>query len=365
MIKTVWEQVLAEPISNNLQTAGSAMELSGARALVLTGNPAWADTIGPLLRHEGMAPEFASSFQLFDQMKATIGKFDLIIMDVASGHWPNMELCRQIRKQHSLLQLPILIITGRKYPTSPVDAFAAGGNDTLLAPFDEAELRARVRQLLLIKSSASAFIRMEMAYLHTRIKPHFLFNTLNSIASLSEEDPVVMRMLLNRLGAFLYKSFREDNLEPLIPIHQELSLVETYLDIEKIRFGHRLRTQVVVDEEASHALIPPLSVQSLAENAVRHGLTARKQGGMLQVSVTAEEGKCRISVQDDGVGTAKAAAAWHKHGSNRGGSLSNIDRRLKQIYGTGLTIHSDPESGTRISFTIPLAGGYDHESHSD
>lgn len=365
MRKTVWDDVLAEPMTSNFQTAASDMELSGARALVLTGNPAWADTIGPLLRQEGMAYNFVTSSHLFDRMKASIGKFDLIIMDIASGQWPDTELCRQIRKQHSLFQLPILIITGRKHPASSVDALAAGGNDTLLVPFDEAELRARVRQLLVLKSSAFEYVRMEMAFLQARIKPHFLFNTLNSIASLSEENTIVMRLLLNRFGAFLCKTFQEENLEQLIPIHQELSLVEAYLDIEKIRFSDRLHTQLHIDEDVSNVLIPPLTIQSLVENAVRHGLMARKQGGTLQVSVQADGVMCRVSVQDDGIGIAKAAANWHKQRNNRGGSLPNIDRKLKQIFGTGLTIDSDSESGTRISFTIPLAGGYDLESNTD
>ena len=112
-------------------------------------------------------------------------------------------------------------------------------------------------------------------------------------------------------------------------------------------------------------LIPPLTIQSLAENAVRHGLMARKQGGTLRVSAIADSSVCRISVQDDGIGIAKASAAWYRMQSNRSGSLPSIDRRLKQIYGTGLLIHSDPDTGTRISFAIPLAGGYMHESDSN
>lgn len=342
--------------------AQPAPELSGARILVLAGDCAACDAIRHWLLPDRFVAEAVSSLRDFESIQRSLDKFDLLIIDASLPDWPGFELCRRIREEHPLFKLPILLMTSRARPEDAVAALSAGANDSLPAPVDAEELQLRVRHLLLIKSSATEFIRMELAFLQTQIKPHFLYNTLSSIAALSEENHAVMRLLLDRFGAYLRETLRIDNLDPLVPLHQEMQLVQTYLEIEKIRFSDRLHTSIAIGDDVSNVLIPPLSIQSLVENAVRHGLMTRKRGGSLTVSALSEGGACYVRVQDDGIGIAQAANAWHKRGSNNRGGLSNIDRRLKMIYGTGLNIVSDPTSGTRISFSIPLAGGL-HESH--
>jgi len=339
-------------------------ELSGARILVLADDRAIFDAIRHWLLFHRFLAEFIPSTCKFEQISGLLDKFDLLIIDSALPNGHGFEICRQIRKEHPLFKLPILMTTSRAQPKDVIAALSSGANDTLAAPIDAQELQARVRHLLTIKSSAADFIRMELAFLQARIKPHFLYNTLSSIAALSEENQTDMRRLLERFGVYLRETLRLDNLEPLIPLRQEMRLVQSYLEIEKFRFNERLQTTFNVGDDVSNVLIPPLSIQSLVENAVRHGLTTRKRGGNLTVSALEQGGACLIRVQDDGIGMAQAAGAWHKRGSNgRDGGISNIDRRLKMIYGTGLNIDSDPASGTRISFIIPLAGGLSHESH--
>lgn len=341
-----------------------APELSGARILVLAGDRAVCDAVGHRLQLDRYVPESACSFGEFECIRSSLDKFDLLIVDAAQPDWPGFELCRNIRREHPLFKLPILMMTSRTRPEDAIAALSAGANDTLPAPVDADELQLRVRHLLLIKSSATEFIRMELAFLQAQIKPHFLYNTLSSIAALSEENHAVMRQLLDRFGTYLRETLRLDNLDPLVPLHQEMQLVQTYLEIEKIRFSDRLHATIAIGDDVDNVLIPPLSIQSLVENAVRHGLMTRKRGGSLTVSALSEGDACQVRVQDDGIGMARAAGVWHKRGSNsRGGGLSNIDRRLRMIYGTGLNIVSDPASGTRISFIIPLAGGLSHESH--
>ncbi len=344
--------------------AHPAPELSGARILVLAGDRAVCDSICHWLMLDRFVPESVSSAREFESIQSSLDKFDLLIIDAALPDWPGFELCRRIREEHPLFKLPVLMMTSRTRPQDAVAALSAGANDSLPAPVDADELQLLVRHLLMIKSSAIEFIRTELAFLQAQIKPHFLYNTLSSIAALSEENHTVMRLLLDRFGAYLRETLRLDNLEPLVPLRQEMQLVQSYLEIEKIRFNDRLRTTIDIDDDVGNVLIPPLSIQSLVENAVRHGLMTRKRGGCLTVSALNEGDACQVRVQDDGIGIARAANAWHKRGSNsRGGGLTNIDRRLKMIYGTGLNIVSDPASGTRISFIIPLAGGPSYESH--
>lgn len=346
------------------KTLEPGVDPTGSRILVLADDPAVYGVIRHWLLLEHLIVEFVPSSQAFEQIQGALDKFDLLIIDAALPNGRGLDRCRQIRQEHPLFKLPILMVTSRSRPEDTLAALSAGANDTLAAPVNVNELHVRVRHLLLIKASAAEFVRMELTFLQNQIKPHFLYNTLNSIAALSEMDQAVMRRLLDRFGAYLRESLRRDNLEPLIPLHQEMQLVHSYLEIEKIRFNDRLHTTFAISDDVCNVRIPPRSIQSLVENAVRHGLMARKQGGNLSVSALAEEGACLVRVQDDGVGMAQTANAWYKHGFNSlGGSLAHIDRRLKTIYGTGLNIVSTAAVGTRISFTIPSEGGLPRESH--
>ena len=331
-------------------------ELSGSRVLALASDE--GSVIRQALLLDGLVAKFASTPQSFARMQGTLGKFDLLILDASLPNRASFDLCSQVRKEYPPFNLPILMLTSRHRPEDAALALAAGANDTLADPADPAELRTRVRQLLYMKASVAEFVRMEVAFLHARIRPHFLFNTLNSIAALSEEDHSVMRLLLERFGAYLRESFRTENLERLIPLHREMQLVQSYLEIEKIRFNDRLHTMLAIGDDVSNVLIPPLSIQSLVENAVRHGLMARKRGGNLSVRARAKDGDCSVLVEDDGVGMTQAASAWYAQGSDsREGGLAMTDRRLRMAYGARLNIVSNPAFGTRISFEIPLSGG--------
>src|SRR6266478_1397450 len=111
-----------------------------------------------------------------------------------------------------------------------------------------------------------------MRSLESRIHPHFLFNTLNSISSLIAVNPARAEQVVGRLAALLRASLDTSN-QPLIPLRQELAMVESYIDIERVRFGNKLRGSVEVPAELQDAKVPPMSVQSLVENAVKHGIT--------------------------------------------------------------------------------------------
>nr|WP_255570775.1 histidine kinase [Cohnella sp. CFH 77786] len=338
--------------------------MTDIRILVLDDDPVNLEIIRNLLLIDGIATDSVSSAKDIDALLDSVRKYDLVILDAGLPGISGIEICRRIRRVYPLFDLPVLMTTSSIRPGEVIAALAAGANDTLAVPIASTELRARVRNLLRIKASAADFIRMEMAFLQAQIKPHFLFNTLNSIAALSEEDPAGLRRLLDSFATYLRESFRFDSMEPLIPLDRELGLVRSYLEIEKIRFGDRLSIEMDIDDGVQKALIPPLTIQPLVENAVRHGLMTRKRGGLLKVAVKAEDPFCSIAVIDDGVGMEMPGNPLQApNGSKQGVGMQNVERRLRQVYGTGLTVTSNPDLGSTVSFRIPLTGGHQDENH--
>jgi hypothetical protein len=161
--------------------------------------------------------------------------------------------------------------------------------------------------------------------LEAQIHPHFLFNTLNSISSLIAVDPARAEHIVGRLAALLRASLDSSN-QPLIPLRQEAAMVESYLDIERVRFGDKLRGSVNVPADLQDARVPPMSVQSLAENAVKHGIAPQSGGGEVQITASAENGSLRIEVRDTGPGFDLAAIP-------AGHGLDNLVERLDALFG--------------------------------
>jgi hypothetical protein len=161
--------------------------------------------------------------------------------------------------------------------------------------------------------------------LESRIHPHFLFNTLNSISSLITVNPDRAEQIVGRLAALLRASLDTSH-QPLIPLREELAIVESYVDIERTRFGDKLRGSVNVPSELQDAKVPPMSVQSLVENAVKHGITPQSGGGEFLVTASAENGSLRIEVRDNGPGF-DLAAIRASHG------LDSLVERLDTLFG--------------------------------
>lgn len=194
-------------------------------------------------------------------------------------------------------------------------------------------LRTRVQQMearLLEKEIAEERTRKlaaeaRLRSLESRIHPHFLFNTLNAISSLIAVNPARAEQIVGRLATLLRTSLDAGN-QPLIPLREELTMVESYVDIESARFGDKLRGVVDVPAELLDAQVPPLSVQSLVENAVKHGITPRRGGGEVRVTASGNPGNLRIEVQDTGPGFDLAAI-------RAGHGLDNLVGRLNALFG--------------------------------
>ncbi|CAH1206710.1 Sensor histidine kinase RcsC [Paenibacillus plantiphilus] len=283
-------------------------------------------------------------------------EWDLLISDVMMPRMSGYELTSAVRKRFSSSELPVLLLTARSRAEDVEAGFLSGANDYVSKPVDAIELRSRVRALTALKRSVRERFRMEAAWLQAQIQPHFLFNTLNSIAALSEIDSARMVALIERFGHYLQASFDFRNTERFVQIQHELELVRAYLFIEKERFEERLQVNWEVPEHMKF-LIPPLSIQPLVENAVRHGIMKRIRGGTLHIKITDHDSYAEIIIADDGVGmddvnVLQYPSAGSSYERISGVGLHNTDRRLKQIYGKGLQIESEPNKGTTITFIV-------------
>jgi hypothetical protein len=190
----------------------------------------------------------------------------------------------------------------------------------------------------------------ELRALQSQIHPHFLFNALNTLYGvIPREAAGARRMLLNLADIFRY--FLQSD-KTFVPLEEELRIVGAYLSIEGLRLGGKLTTQIHVDETALREPIPVLSIQPLVENAVKHGVAAKAEGGSVRLEVKrVERGLC-VCVTDTGVGFEHAARCGARDGA--GLALENVSRRLQLCYGpeASVSIESGPD-GSRVSFLAP------------
>lgn len=324
------------------------------KILAVDDDPVNLNVLSNLLLAEGYSVTTAISGREAAVLVAK-ERWDLVIADIMTPHMSGYELTRAIRERFSMSELPILLLTARSRAEDIYSGFRAGANDYVTKPVDALELKSRVRALTDLRRSIADLLRMEAAYLQAQIKPHFLFNTLNSIVALSKLDTVKMRTLIESFSRYLRLSFDQWNAEHLVPLEHELDLVRAYLTIEKTRFGDRLDVIWEVTN-ALHAQLPPLTIQPLVENALRHGILSRSEGGVIHIRVAAEADGTHIIVADNGVGMDPAAAeqVLHREQPPHGGiGLFNTDKRLRKQYGHGLIIQSVKGEGTTVSFFIP------------
>jgi two-component system LytT family sensor kinase len=192
----------------------------------------------------------------------------------------------------------------------------------------------------------------ELRALRAQINPHFLFNSLNTIAALVHQDPSLAESMTLRLARiFRYVLAQTDRL--FAPLHEEIDFLRAYLDIEQMRFGDRLQVQFQVAEAIADQPIPSLILQPLVENAIKHGFSPKIGPCRLEVRCAAQEGELALVVQDDGVGTTPD----DRHaGLQAGIGLRNVRERLQTVYGgrARLSLESQPRLGTRATLYLPL-----------
>jgi two-component system LytT family sensor kinase len=207
------------------------------------------------------------------------------------------------------------------------------------------EMKLEEQKRLLLEARLDALQR--------QINPHFLFNTLNSIASLVRIKPELAREMIVKLGNIL-RALLKDH-DSYVPLREELKFTDDYLDIEVVRFGAgKLRVEKEIDPRSLNVLVPSILLQPLIENSIKHGLEPRLNGGTVTLRSRLEGDRLLIEVADDGVGMGnRPASALNRAGAGIG--MKNVQERLEVLYGNQarFTVVSNPGRGTLVSIEIP------------
>jgi LytS/YehU family sensor histidine kinase len=187
----------------------------------------------------------------------------------------------------------------------------------------------------------------QLAALRAQMNPHFLFNALHTIGALMASDPRQADRALERLGDLLRYAL---GTEEEVLFAQEWRFTQDYLSFEELRLGDRLRLDANADAEALTVAVPPLILQPLVENAVRHGIADRVDGGHIHLSARVEDARLILRVRDDGRGTESGTASWDHDGIG----LSSVRRRLAALYGGRASLVIDDCNGFGVTIAVPL-----------
>ena len=292
------------------------------------------------------------------QALAWIGRqsFDLVVLDLMMPDISGYEVCQAIRERYSLLELPVLILTVRNRPVDIARALSTGANDYLAKPFEKQELLARASTLILMKRSLQEAVQSQRDRLMAQIKPHFFYNVMNTIMGFCLTDPERAYKLLGDFSGLIRQRLSLSETQHFISLREELDLVRAYLKIEQARFGDALVWEIRCQVEET-LTIPPLLLEPLVENAVKHGVREKAGGGRVTVEIGGDGGEVHFQVTDDGVGmTAERLREILADGAE-GIGLRNIRRRLQLDYRRALHVTSRPGEGTTVWFSLPLPSG--------
>jgi len=188
----------------------------------------------------------------------------------------------------------------------------------------------------------------EMSVMLSQIKPHFIYNTLNTIQYLCRTEPELAAETIADFSQYLRMNLSITDGKQTVPFSMELEHVKSYLKIEKLRFKHRLKVKYEI--EAEDFTVPVLSIQPLVENAVKHGMTNRMNGITIKISARREEDRYVVRIKDDGIGFDKNELA-QKHESL---GLNNVKMRIETLLDGSLTIESMEGMGTTVEVMIPV-----------
>lgn len=186
-----------------------------------------------------------------------------------------------------------------------------------------------------------------LAALRTQLQPHFLFNALHAISALIHTDPEKADRMVERLSDLLRLVVEHDG-RPLVPLREELEIVDRYLAIQQMRYGERLQVEREMERDALDARVPALLLQPLVENAVRHGIERKASGGRITLRALRDGALLHLAIEDDGPGPAAARPG-------NGVGLKNARARLEQLYGAKASLRLEPRQGggTRAIVTLP------------
>lgn len=338
------------------RSAGSAGVAGGTDTVLIAGEWKNSEIMANLLAIEGYRVVTAHTDKEALEFVSRPQRPDLVLLDVMLSGGKGYETGRQIRKLFTQIELPILYLMAGSTQADVEACLSAGGNDVIAKPIDAGEVRVRIRTQLAMKRLAREAAQNEMAFLQSQIKPHFLYNALGTIMSLCYTDGVRAGELLSVLSTYLRILFHHNRMEEIVPLEQEIELIQAYVDIEKARFGQRLNVKFEYDEELLGQSIMPLTIQPLVENAIRHGVARKVNGGTVSISIRRKDRFAEVIVEDDGVGMpeARRKELLEPKAGERGVGFANIMKRLTHRTGKRPLLESVPDRGTKVTFWLPL-----------
>jgi len=238
----------------------------------------------------------------------------------------------------------------RSFKISAIVSLIIGVNEAAFArlrdQLADTQLKLRTEELARERALNLA-TEAQLSSLESRLHPHFLYNTLNSISSLIHSDPVRAERMVERMAALLRFTLDSHN-GGLVDFEQEIKIVRDYLEIEQARLGGRLRWSIEIRGAFEGLRIPPLSIQTLVENSIKFAIATNREGGEVRVSADRNDSSLRVNVADTGEGfTLESAPAGH--------GLDNLRSRLAVLYGESAELRVGQSDGwTTVSMKVPI-----------
>ncbi|MCY4594987.1 MAG: histidine kinase [Bryobacterales bacterium] len=310
---------------------------------------------GGLLRSLAPDPEDVWRFSPFfvfslvawirNRIPGSEGAFQLTMLTACVG----LELLRiQIARTFSQQELLFsLYDSGEELSLVPV-AFVCGA--TVMGVGLTIKVWNNTRNEWKIENQQRLLSEARLMSLTRQMNPHFLFNTLNSVASLARTDPDKAREMIYRLSTILRRLLRKQ--EAFVPLSEELSVIDDYLQIEQVRFAGRLQIEKIIDKESMDALVPSMILQPIVENSIKHGIEPKVGTGTVRLGSSLKSGRLQIEIEDDGVGIPHEdmASLFQK-----GIGLGNARERLEVLFGQDfqLAFEARAGGGVRVRVQIP------------
>ncbi|MFE4836565.1 sensor histidine kinase [Arthrobacter sp. NPDC056691] len=339
-------------LRTGLNPAGAAKASRQLRALLGCDALAILDVSG-VLAWDGTAEELRPGLMglaadvLSNGRTQVFNAADLLLHSPRSG---------PVSKSGSVAAAVVAPVRAGSRVVGAVAAFAPqAGAGLVRATTEVADWVAAQVELAELDASRTLLMEAEVRALRAQISPHFIYNSLNAIASFINTDPARARELVVEFADFTRYSFRRHG--DFTTLAEELRCIDRYLLLERARFGERVQVSLRIAPEVLSTVIPFLSLQPLVENAVRHGLEAKEGPGHITICANDSGAFAEVTIEDDGVGMdpvqLQSMLAGHTDGEHVG--LRNVDARLRQVYGDehGLVIETAPGEGTLITMRVP------------
>ncbi|MFJ4209925.1 sensor histidine kinase [Paenarthrobacter sp. NPDC089675] len=325
-------------LRGGLQGTGAAKASKQLRALLGSEALAMTDTTD-VVAWDGAAEELRPTLMGLASGVLTSGRTAVVAGDQSGGY--------------SAVIAPIR--AGSRVVGSVAALAPVAGAGLVRATSEVADWIGVQLELSELEASRTLLAEAEVRALRAQISPHFIYNSLNAIASFINTDPARARELVVEFADFTRYSFRRHG--DFTTVAEELRCIDRYLLLERARFGERVQVSLRIAPEVLSTVIPFLSLQPLVENAVRHGLEAKEGPGHITICANDSGAFAEVTIEDDGVGMdpehLRSVLAGHSDGEHVG--LRNVDARLRQVYGDehGLVIETAPGEGTLITMRVP------------